>query len=178
MKEDLTKLLEAKMIIEKLANGVNPIDQSQIDSSHFLNDSKIIRSLFYLVNYLNDEISNSKIIGKPKRFIITEEQIAKIQLPTGKLGLNDFAAAVNEVIDPLFTKKLSGAIVSKKLKELAILSETVNEDGRKRTVTNEISSSYGIEMITRFYDGRPYNQVVFDELGKEFLLNNLNRLFE
>ena len=101
---------------------------------------------------------------KPWEFVITNEQLASIELPQGNIGINDFANAVNEVIHLSLSKKLSSAIVFKKLKELGILSES--------------SASYGIESATRFFNGRLYTQVVFNETGKEFLLHNLRKLVE
>ena len=179
MREDIVKLLEAKEIIEKLANGMNPIDHFPVESQHFLNDSRVIRPLFYLVQYINDELaSKRKLVPKPEKFVITDEQLATIRLPEGNIGINDFANAVNEVIDLTLSKKLSGAIVFKKLKELGILSESVNKEGRRRTITNENSATYGIESVTRFFNGRPYTQVVFNEIGKEFLLQNLQKLVD
>ena len=179
MREDIVKLLEAKEVIEKLANGMNPINHSLVESEHFLNDSRVIRPLFYLVQYINDELAGKrKLMPKPAKFVITDEQLASIRLPQGNIGINDFANAVNEVIDLSLSKKLSGAVVFKKLKELGILSESVNKEGRRRTITNENSATYGIESLKRFFDGKPYTQVVFNEIGKEFLLHNLRKFVE
>ena len=75
-------------------------------------------------------------------------------------------------------KKASGTVINNKLKELGILSVKVNEEGRKRTITNEKSEGYGIERELRFFNGRPYEQIVYNDIGKEFLLNNICMLME
>lgn len=179
LREDIVKLVEAKEVIEKLANGMNPIDHSVVESTHFLNDSRVIRPLFYLVQYINDELAGKrKLVPKPTKFVITDEQLANISLPQGNIGINDFANAVNEVIDLSYSKKLSGTVVFKKLKELGILSESINTEGRRRTITNENSAAYGIECVKRFYKGRPYTQVVFNDIGKDFLIQNLRKLID
>ena len=36
LREDIVKLVEAKEVIEKLANGMNLIDHSVVESTHFL----------------------------------------------------------------------------------------------------------------------------------------------
>ena len=40
---------------------------------------------------------------------ITPEQLEKVVLPKGPIGINEFAQAVNLVIDENISKKLSGA---------------------------------------------------------------------
>ena len=44
-------------------------------------------------------------------------------------------------------------MINKKLKSLGILSEQLSEKGGWRTVTNELSEGYGIETISRIFDG-------------------------
>ena len=39
-----------------------------------------------------------------------------MKLPEGKIGINEFAMAINEVIDPLTSKKASGTVINNKLK--------------------------------------------------------------
>lgn len=174
MTSDLEKLMESKNVIQKLANGINPLNETPIETSCFLNDPQIIRPLFYLSNYITNEIDNkSKPRKRPTRFYITEEQISAIELPSGKIGVNNFARAVNAVIDPNQSKKLNGLMINRKLKLLGILSETIDEDGKKRTTTNDRSEGYGIESLTKLYNGQEYQQVVFNEDGKEFLLKNI-----
>ncbi|CAM5209185.1 putative protein OS=Ureibacillus acetophenoni OX=614649 GN=SAMN05877842_11541 PE=4 SV=1 [Ureibacillus acetophenoni] len=170
---DAQKLLESKVILSKLSNGVNPIDDSPIFEESFLNHPKIVRTLFYLNDYITKQIEQKTLPPrKPTKFIITEEQLANVVLPSGKIGINEFAKAVNRVIDPQVSKKITGQMINKKLKELGILSEMVDEDGKVNTITNENSEGYGIENEKRTFNGREYEKVVYNDVGKEFLLNN------
>ena len=47
------QLLEAKQLLEKVANGVQPLTDQQLEGHHFLHDPRIIRPLFLLLNHLN-----------------------------------------------------------------------------------------------------------------------------
>lgn len=174
MTSDLEKLMESKNMIQKMANGINPLNETPIETGCFLNDPQIIRPLFFIIDYISNEVNKKpKRRKKPTQFYITNEQISAIELPSGKIGVNNFARAVNAVIDPNQSKKLQGLMINRKLKLLGILSETVDEDGKKRTTTNDRSEGYGIESITKLYNGQEYQQVVFNEDGKEFLLKNI-----
>ena len=167
------KLKETKGIIQKLANGVNPISDTPIQDESFLNNPKILRSFYFLSNYIEAQIEQRKYpTKKPTKFFISNEQLEKVVLPSGKIGIKEFAKAINKVIDPLISKKVTGQMINKKLKELGILSETIDDDGKVNTVTNENSEGYGIESITKTFNGREYQKVVYNEVGKEFLLKN------
>ncbi|MGE6487448.1 hypothetical protein [Paenisporosarcina sp. NPDC076898] len=170
------RLLEAKQVLEKMANGVHPLTDQPLDEHHFLQDPRVIRPLFLLLNHLNEPNSNHK--KSPKKYIITQKQLDAVEFPNHRIGINDFCSRVNEQLDLTVSKKLSGKILNDKLKKLGILSEETTDEGKKRSVTNDTSASYGISTIERSYNGSPYQQIVFDDMGREFLLRNLHNLLE
>ncbi len=173
MVADTQKLLETKGLIEKLANGVNPVTGTPIQDESFLNNPKILRSFYFLTDYIPTQIEQKTFSPrKPTKFLITDEQIENIALPPGKIGINEFAKAINRVIDPQVSKKVTGQMINKKLKELGILSESVDAEGKVNTITNENSEGYGIESVTKTFNGREYQKVVYNEVGKEFLLKH------
>jgi hypothetical protein len=177
MDTEIDKLIESKRIIQALANGINPLTGELVRVDSFLNDPTIIRPLFFLSQYLEKETNHSKNNRKkPKSFNITEEEMSRVVLPNGKIGVNDFAYAVNAVLNTTRSKKLNGAVINRKLKLLGILSEATDDEGKTRTVTNEKSEGYGIEFVSKVYNNREYQQVVFNDIGKKFLLHNIEKL--
>ena len=170
------RLLEAKQLLEKTANGVQPITNQSVDEHRFLQDPRVIRPLFLLLNHLNEPKSTRS--KTPKKYIITQKQLDAVEIPDHPIGINAFCNRVNEQLDLTVSKKLSGKILNDKLKKLGILSEEQTEEGKKRSVTNDTSASYGISMIERTYNGSPYQQLVFDDMGRDFLLRNLHNLLE
>ncbi len=178
MKASADRLLKAKEVIQQIANGVNPLDQSEIPDDSFLHHPKIIRSLFCLLDYMDKEMNNSSSHSqpKPKTFMITAEQKSAVEFPDGPIGVNVLVKAINLVIDPTTSKKLNGAGLNKQLKKLGILSEEIDEKGKKRTIVNENSEGYGIIAQRRVFDGVEYDQVLFDEEGKAFVLQNIESL--
>lgn len=176
MSNEQIRLLEARQLLEKMANGVHPITEQQLDEDHFLQDPRVIRPLFLLLNHLNEPKSTRSKI--PKKYIITQKQLDAVEFPDHPIGINDFCNRVNEQLDLTVSKKLSGKILNDKLKKLGILSEEQTEEGKKRSVTNDTSARFGIFMIERNYNGSPYQQIVFDKMGRDFLLRNLHKLLE
>ncbi|HEY8343803.1 MAG TPA: hypothetical protein VIL66_01250 [Bacillota bacterium] len=111
-----------------------------------------------------------------KDFVITAEEKERVVLPEGKIGVTEFARCINAVIDLNKSRRLTGVELNKQLKKMGILSEKELEDGKKRTITNEQSHQYGIETEIRTFNGVDYEMVVFNEQGKEFLLENLEKI--
>ncbi len=177
MQNELERLIESRNILYKLANGLNPADGTSLDNESLFNDSKIIRSLFFLVDHIDSELTEK---GRKHRtsFHITGEQKCMVKLPDGNIGIKEFAKAINEVIDPKISKKINGTIVNKQLKKMGILSESKTEDGSIRTVTNENSEGYGIISEIRTFNNHTYEKVLFTDMGKQFLLENIENIMK
>lgn len=178
MEYDKEKLMKAKSIIEKIANGINPLTGKNIEDDNFMQDPRLIRCFFYVTDVLNAVIKNgfNGVFVKPTQFVITPEQKSRIKLPNYNIGVNEFAKCVNNVIDPSVSKRLTGADINRQLKKMGILSEIKTGEGKTRTVMNENSAKYGIEVEKRVYKDIEYEVIVFNEKGKRFLLENLEKI--
>ena len=178
MREDVEKIFKAKKIIQKIAEGVNPINGEEIEKNSFLHDPRMIRCFAFIAGVLDDEMER-KLYGnrqKPDSFSITPEEKKLIELPDRSIGVNEFARCVNSVINTSRSKKLSGAVINKQLKKMGILSEEITQEGKKRTIVNDKSSNYGIETEKRSFNGNEYDMILFNEKGKKFLLENLESI--
>ena len=66
---ELETLERAKMYMEKLANGINPIDGSMIPDEDVVNNVRLSRCFFYVADVLRQVIDNGGISPqkKPKK---------------------------------------------------------------------------------------------------------------
>ena len=117
MVSDQEKMEKAKNILLKIAKGIDPITGETIDSNSFLNDPRMIRCFYFIAEVL-DNVMNGVYsrAGKLQDFIITPEQKRKVQLPEGKIGVNEFSKHINACIDPNVSKKLTGVELNRRLK--------------------------------------------------------------
>lgn len=174
------KIIKANEILNKMANGVNPVNGKPIDVDCFLHDPRMIRCLFFVQQVLDKVIDNEINIGdrKPAKFVITAEEKSRIKFPEEKIGINQFARCVNSVIDLNLSSKITGVQINKQLKKMGILGEEPLENGKKRTVIKDDSYKYGIETEKRNYNGNEYDMVCFNDIGKKFLLDNLEKILQ
>lgn len=75
------KLQRAKMYIDKLANGINPIDDADVPENDTINDIRLSRCLFYVSDILRQVIENGGTVKKKSKkkemFNISFEDIQK-----------------------------------------------------------------------------------------------------
>jgi hypothetical protein len=176
---DIERIGKAKEIIQKLASGIDPTNGEEIINDHILSDPRIIRMFFFVSEVLDNVIKGeySKDI-KLTDFIITPEQKESVIFTEGDIGVNEVSRCINKAINPLVSKKVSGLLINKGLKRMGILTEVENNDGKRRTTINEISQNYGFSEVKRSYEGREYMQVVANDMGKKFILDNIEEIME
>lgn len=174
------KIVKAGEILNKMANGINPVNGQPIDADCFLQDPRIIRCLFFVQQILNEaaERPANKAVRKPAKFIITDEEKSNVRFPEENIGVNQFARCINNAIDLNRSRKITGVEINKQLKKMGILAEELLTDGKKRTIVNANSHKYGAVTERRNYNGNEYNMVCFNDIGKKFLLDELEKILE
>ena len=175
---EMDKLRKAKAVLQKMGQGVDPVSGAVIASDSFLQDPRIIRCLFYVPEVLDLVLDGTLQARNQKQpFVITPEEKARVRLPEGPIGINQFAKCVNEVTG-VTSRKLSGMELNKHLKALGLLTEVDLQSGKKQTIAPPQSAQYGIHTERGEYNGTEYERVRYDERGKRFLLDNLERILE
>ncbi len=173
---DKEKTIKAREILNTIIGGHEPYTDEEISEDSFLNDPRMLRCLSYIINILTEKIERPNRSSNRIKFYITDEEIKKIMIPEEEIGINKFCNAVNESIELGDRKKLTGAFLNKKLKEIGVLAEEMSEIGKKRTVLTEKALEYGIKTRINSFDGREYEQIVYGNKAKEFLLDNLQEI--
>jgi len=178
MATDFKKMDKAKIVLTKIAGGINPITGEQINDESFLNDPRIIRCFYFIAEVL-DNVMNG-VYSKNNRllqFVITPEQKSMVALPDGLIGVTEFTRQVNMCIDHARSRKLTAVELNKRLKKMGILGEELNPaTGKARTVTNSKSKDFGFEMVKRSFNGNEYDMVVMNDAGKHYLLDHLEEI--
>lgn len=180
MNLDIDKIKKARVVLDKMANGINPVDGTKITEESFLNDPRIIRCLFFvneiLQRTIDGDLQDKNLDRKKLPFVITAEEKARVEFPAEEIGVNAFAQCINKVINPNVSKKLTGLELNKGLKRMGILGELVDNEGKKKTIVPEGSEKYGIRTLLVNYNGTEYEKVIFDKKAVQHLLDNLENI--
>ena len=77
---ELETMQRAKMYLDKLAQGIDPISGQEIPNDSVLNNVRLARCFFYVSGILDQVIANGgRVISGEKNFYITQEKISRLQ---------------------------------------------------------------------------------------------------
>ena len=81
---ELETMQRAKMYLDKLANGINPLTDQPTPDSDCINQVRISRCLFYVSDVLRKVIENGGNIGKSEKIkAVSEHALDTLQLRNG-----------------------------------------------------------------------------------------------
>ena len=170
---DLKKLKVAIEWIDKLANGVNPINGSTLSDNDIVNNVHISRCLFYVSNILEEIVKKKPSSKKQKKqeFQLTQEIAENVHI-TETTGIAMFVREINRVI-PEDMKPWAISKVTAWLMSVGYLEERVRSDGRKYKAPTELGTSIGITSEWKEGLQGRYLAVSYDTNAKLFILENL-----
>ena len=170
---DSKKHLTAKVWIEKLANGINPLNDELVKDDDIINNVHISRCLFYVAELLGEKVPEAKVeVENRKAFFLSSKEAANIYISAPN-GIANFVKLVNGYI-PSDMKPLSATLVIKWLRKEGILQEVLKGDGHKTNLPTEKGKSLGI--VIEFHknaEGLGHQRVVYSINAQRFILNNI-----
>lgn len=179
---DIETIYKAKIYVEKLANGINPITDEPIAEGDVLNDIRIVRALFCVSNVMQKVIESGGefAIKKLKKlpFTITEEQLKGYEYSNKPIALSRVVKKINALVSGDNMKNLSMYGVRRWLMEMALLERVEKEDGSSRVEPTELGKTMGISLVLMTIDGREKLVTCYDSEAQEFILNHIQAIIE
>ena len=180
---ELEKIKRAKMYIEQLANGTDPISGSQLPDDTVLNNERLSKCFVYVADILRQVVENGGEVGKKPEseklpFEITDEQIQKIPLSNTPIPVSAVCENINSVIDCLVFRKISAIRVTEWLTEKGFLKETASQDGKgKRKTITEKSTLIEITQEERTSQyGKPYIMNLYGREAQRFIIDHIREI--
>lgn len=173
------KIAYAKSFIDKLANGINPIDDSPVSESDVVNNVRIARCFFFVSDILRQAIESDGAFSVKKAqkqdFDITEERLNDFCYSSYPITISEIVKRINELIDAGVMKKLPFRQVMNWLISVNVIEETV-ENGKKVKIPTEKGNKLGISIELRNGYGGEYRVIVYDKKAQEFIIDNVNAI--
>ena len=179
---ELEKIIYAKSFIDKLANGINPLDDTHIPEEDVVNNVRLSRCFFYVSDILDKVIENGGIQpvkarkARKKQFIITDGERSKIQISEIPLSSKEISKRLNGLIDLETTKKISAITINNWLLDLQLLEIVVLPNGKNRKMPTEQGRELGIFTEERIGQYGTYVTVLFDKSAQQFIYDNIEAI--
>lgn len=182
---ELEKIEYAKSFIDKLANGINPLDDSPIPDKDIANNVRLSRCFFYVSDILRQVIENGGIpvakvakVTKPrkKEFSLSYDERSRIHISDLPLSVSEISNHLNDLINLETTKKISAATINNWLLELKLLEVNVLPNGKNRKMPTEQGKEMGIFTEERTGQYGTYTVVLFSPTAQEFIYDNVDAI--
>ncbi len=178
--EDFEILCRAKTYIDKLANGINPLNDQLLEDNDIVNNVRLSRCFFYVSDILRQVIENGGLVRKSKRkrvaFNISDEELNKYEYSEDPISITHVVKRINNLINQNEIKSLSYKIISAWLKEIGMLEDANGKYGNARTCPTQLGEELGISIEKRIGNKGEYFATYYNRNAQEFIINHLQAI--
>lgn len=177
---DLEIMQRAKMYVDKLANGIDPLTDSPVAESDCINQVRISRCLFYVSGVLGKLIENGGVVGKRMRtkkrpFSITREQLQKYTFEPFPIAVSEIAKKINSLTDSDEMEKIGNSAITSFLIKNGYLEVTLVNGKRAKTPT-KLGNSIGISRQEKQGVNGPYVATFYNIDAQRFILDHIDEI--
>ncbi|MBR3965687.1 MAG: hypothetical protein IKJ91_01280 [Clostridia bacterium] len=172
---ELEKIAYAKSFIDKLANGINPLDDTMIPEGDVINNVRLSRCFFYVSDILGQVYENGGIgkVEKTIPFSITPEQLANFEVSPYPISGSEISKKLDALVKNPLMKSFSVQKLNQWLIQQGLLCETTDPFGKPRKMPTEQGKAMGILTETKMGREGEYIAVLFDTKAQRFIVNNI-----
>ena len=180
---ELEKIAYAKSFIDKLANGINPLDDTPIPDDDIVNNVRLSRCFFYVSDILRQVIDNRGITSAPlpknkkiskKPFVLSLEQIEKFEFSPTPISATVLAKKINLLTEDETMERISYRHINQWLLNIGMLEYKDAGQGKKKRHPTADGEAMGI--VLSFWGnsrGRSFPVVFYSEEAQRFILDNI-----
>lgn len=173
---ELETMQRAKMYLDKLAQGIDPITNQEVTEDSVLNNVRLARCFFYVSDVLGKVIDNGGVIGgktKLQTFTISPEQLARVRISQEPVRVTQLVDMISAVVDNPQMEKLSTTTITNWLLDKGFLEKQIGSDGKSRRVPSQNGLVLGLSTETRQGQYGEYQAVFYNAAAQQFVLDNL-----
>ena len=177
---ELEKIAYAKNFIDKLANGINPIDDTPVKEDDVINNVRLSRCFFYVSEVLNQVIENGGVNPPAKvhreRFSLSAEAVQAFEYSAAPLPVSEIAKRISALKDDPNMRNLSAQSITGWLVSIGMLY--VLRVDEKTTVKRPTEEGIRLGISTEARHGQygDYTAVLYSEAAQHFIVDNIDAI--
>ena len=176
---ELEKIAYTKIFIDKLANGINPLDDTAVPEGDLVRQERISRCMSYVSGILEKVIENGGIRPERKKvpalpFSASGEDMRAYVPSEEPIPLSVLAHRISDQVGApdrgaLCYRELAGALVS-----MGLLEILPRADGRQRRSVTADGAALGITSELRDGKSGKFPVIVYSPEAQRFLADNFD----
>lgn len=172
---ELEIMHRAKMYMDKLSQGIDPVTDREIPENSVLNNVRLARCFFYVSGVLEQVIQNGGRVNPTDKteFHVSQEQLQAVQLSDSPVRITEFTLLIHKAVGNPAMKKPSVTKITNWLENKGFLSKELLPDGKTRKVPTAQGVSLGMTTQMRHSPDGEYLAIFYDVNAQRFLLDHL-----
>lgn len=182
---ELEKIERAKMYMDKLANGIDPISDTEAPESDIINNVRLSRCFFYISEVLRQVIDNGGVItqGKSKKekkipFALSYEQRQKFEFSDFPISISEITRRINALSENENMAQIKYGQITGWLTQIGMMELSTSSTGRQTKVPISNGIGLGISTETRTGKNGDYTAVLYNKQAQQFIIDNLDAILE
>ena len=177
---ELEIMQRAKMYMEKLAQGIDPISDQEIHEDSVLNNVRLARCFFYVSGVLDQVIANSgRVVNTPQKdFFITDEELRRVNPSQEPIRITQFLDLIMNTINDTDRKRLKTTTITSWLIEKGFMSKQADADGKSKRLPTAMGERLGLSSKLREGQYGTYQAVYYSTEAQRFLLDHLPEILQ
>jgi hypothetical protein len=180
---ELEKIAYAKSFIDKLANGINPIDDSTIPIEDVVNNVRLSRCFFYVSDILRQVIDNGGITPvavvkektpKKQPYSLSHEQAEQFKYSTTPIPATEIFKRIIAIGPSEGVKKFPKRNLTKWLLSLGLIEEITMPLGTKMKRPTSAGEGIGILLEERQGQYGNYYVMLYNLDAQHFIIDNID----
>ena len=178
---ELEIMQRAKMYMDKLAQGIDPITDWEMSEDSVLNNVRLTRCFFYVSGILERVIANGGQVGErtySREFSIKAEQLSRVSISQAPVRISQLVEAINAAVDDPQMKKLGVTTITNWLLAKGYLEKKQSSNGKTGRVSTENGIQIGLSTQIRQGEYGEYLAVLYNAQAQQFILEHLTGILE
>lgn len=172
MENKLAKLQLAKMFVDCLANGVDPVYNTDINIDTLYNE-QVVSCFRFISDILARDIYKEQDLVKPSNERISEEQLSEMKVYSYSCKVSELASEINRVIEGTGIKKVAAACINDWLEAEGY----VQRNNYNNRIATEKGKQLGITSEHRQREnGYEYDINFYNKQAQLFIYSHLNEI--
>lgn len=182
--DDFELTCRAKIYIEKLANGINPLTDDNVPEGDIVNNVKISRCLFFVADVLEKIIENGGCVQPMRkkkhreRFYVQKDDLKDFEYTDTPITITHVAERINRFVDTANMRRLYYRQILVWLKSAGYLKDANGEYGKSAYCPTQLGANNGISMRKVTRDTGEYYVLCYARRAQEIIVDNIEKIIE